>query len=430
MNGKKTERQRLQHVSQVSSLLEFLDPSGTDILILGEDEGDAPWLHWAKPACDEKLKASGTIISYLTSLEKFYLFVTNPRYTRSMPPLHPSYVDCFKHTLPGLKGWRALVDATTQDDQHRRNLQERKETITPEELKDLQESEPYRNGLNAIQKAELGKDLSVLEFPKARDLLLVKLILTLGPRPGPLENVILEDWQNAEVCDGVKVLLVPKHKRSRTGPAPLACDADLQRLMEIYLQKIRPKFVAEERIKNIFVKNDGFPSGTIGGRFTAFWEKTGTIGRRFTAFWEKTGIREVSTSQTTLRKMYTTHTKKHAPEESGNIQKVLCHGEKSSRNCYLRDDLTVATAEAVNTLRAVTSIPLPKTMTSSRILPSTSSQSTSIPAATQSPLSFYPPLVSQDREKKKKSKERRKKEEKRREKRRKDKKREEKTRRE
>ena len=156
----------------------------------------------------------------------------------------------------------------------------------------------------------------MLEFPKARDLLLVKLILTLGPRPGPLENVILEDWQNAEVCDGVKVLLVPKHKRSRTGPAPLACNADLQRLMEIYLQKIRPKFVAEERIKNIFVKNDGFPSGTIG--------------RQFTAFWEKTGIREVSTSQTTLQKMYTTHTKKHAPEESGNIQKVLCHGKKLS----------------------------------------------------------------------------------------------------
>ena len=128
-------------------------------------------------------------------------------------------------------------------------------------------------------------------------------------------------------------------------------------------------------------KNDGFPF------------ERGTAGRRFTAFWEKTGIREVSTSQTTIQKMYTTHTKKHAPEESGNIQKVLWHGEKSSRNCYLRDDLTVATAEAINTLRAVTSIPLPKTMTSSRILPSTSSQSTSIPPATQSasPASLTPP---------------------------------------
>ena len=297
VNGKKTERQRLQHVSQVSSLLEFLDPSGTDILILGEDEGDAPWLRWAKPACDNKLKASGTIISYLTSLEKFYVFVTNPRYTKSMPPLHPSYVDCFKNTLPGLKGWRVLMDATTQDDQHRRNLRERKEIITPEELNDLQESEPYKNGLNAIQKASLGKDLTVMEFAKARDLLLVKLILTLGPRPRPLENVILEDWENAEVCDGVKVLLVPKHKRSRTGLAPLACDADLQRLMETYIQKIRPNFVADESIKQIFLKNDGFPF------------ERGTIGRRFTAFWEKMGIREVSTSQTTLRKMYTTHTK-------------------------------------------------------------------------------------------------------------------------
>ena len=217
------------------------------------------------------------------------------------------------------------------------------------------------------------------EFSQARDLLLVKLTLLTGP----MENVILKDWQTAEVCDGVKVLLVPKHKQSRSGPAPLACDPDLQRLMEIYLEKVRLHFFAEERIRNVFVKNDGFPF------------ERGTIGRRFTVFWEKTGIREVRTSQTILRKMYTTHTNKHVPKESGNIQKVLCHGEKSSRNCYLRDDLTVATAEAVNTLKAVTTIPLPKTLMTSKILAtsSNSSQSTPIPAATPSasPASLTPP---------------------------------------
>ena len=93
--------------------------------------------------------------------------------------------------------------------------------------------------------------------------------------------------------------------------------------------------------------------------------------------------------------MYTTHTKKHVPEESGNIQKVLCHSEKSLCNCYLKDDLTVATAEAVNTLKAVTTIPLPKTLTSSKILPtsSTLSQSTAMLAATPSasPASLTPP---------------------------------------
>ena len=135
------------------------------------------------------------------------------------------------------------MDATTQVDQHSRNLRERKEIITPEELKDLHESGPYRNGLNAIEKAELGKALTVSEFSQARDLLLVKLTLLTGPRPGPLENVILKDWQTAEVCDGVKVLLVPKHKRSRSGPAPLACDADLQCLMEISLEKVRFHFL-------------------------------------------------------------------------------------------------------------------------------------------------------------------------------------------
>ena len=45
VSSRKSDRQLLQHVSQVAHLLEFLDPSGQDILALGEDEGDEPYLH-------------------------------------------------------------------------------------------------------------------------------------------------------------------------------------------------------------------------------------------------------------------------------------------------------------------------------------------------------------------------------------------------
>lgn len=208
-----------------------------------------------------------------------------------------------------------------------------------EQLEALHLSEPYWNGINAINKAEVGKALSLTEFSQTRDLLLVKFTPLVDTKPGPLENVILEDWATSEQSNSVRVLLVPKHKRSKTGPALLSCNAELQQLMEIYLRHIRPKFLAHDEIKHILVKNDGKP-----------------FKKRFMSFWQKTGLTGVSTSKTSLRKMYTTYTNRHMPEEVGKIQRVLCYGEKSSCNCYLRDNMTVEKASAVNVIKTVTSL--------------------------------------------------------------------------
>lgn len=116
-------------------------------------------------------------------------------------------------------------------------------------------------------------------------------------------------------------------------------DKELQDLMDIYMKKkIRPQ-VAQEGVDKLFVKIDGY----------AF--KRNTIGRRFHSFWEKSGVRTVKrTTQTAVRK-----TKTHAPEEASRIQKVLSHSERSSRNCYLRQDLTEEASLAKDAIKRVTS---------------------------------------------------------------------------
>ena len=76
--GNKKDSIRLQHASQVQILLEFIDPGGDDITCLAEDKGDAVWQRWVRPTLNSKSKNPGTIISYLTSFEKFLKFVTNP----------------------------------------------------------------------------------------------------------------------------------------------------------------------------------------------------------------------------------------------------------------------------------------------------------------------------------------------------------------
>jgi len=75
--GYKKLQNWLQHVSQVHNILEALDPNGDDITILGNDFGDIVWTKWVHPHLQNNTKAPGTITSYLTSLEKFYMLVTS-----------------------------------------------------------------------------------------------------------------------------------------------------------------------------------------------------------------------------------------------------------------------------------------------------------------------------------------------------------------
>ena len=75
--GYKKDALKLQHVGQVKLLLEALDKDGDDITVLGEEQGHAVWSRWVDPQLQSGKKAPGTIISYLTSLEKFLRFITS-----------------------------------------------------------------------------------------------------------------------------------------------------------------------------------------------------------------------------------------------------------------------------------------------------------------------------------------------------------------
>lgn len=153
------------------------------------------------------------------------MLVTSNRYNRKdMPPLHGNYLNIFKETISTLKGWRATVDNETQHTQHRGFLKECYTILTTADIMELEGSKPYRAGIKALNEAKAGKKLSLQEFTDARDLLLVKLALLMGSRPGPLENALLEDYYGAKEKDGNRIMLIPKHKRSKAGPVALGMD--------------------------------------------------------------------------------------------------------------------------------------------------------------------------------------------------------------
>ena len=133
--GYKKESTRAQHTRQVVMQLDILDPDGGDITSIARDNGDAVWIRWVQPALENKSKASGTIISYLTSLEKFLTYVTSTKYDASlMPPLHSDYKQAFADVIPVLKGCRSTVDNATQPQQLQRHIDKADKLLTPEDI--------------------------------------------------------------------------------------------------------------------------------------------------------------------------------------------------------------------------------------------------------------------------------------------------------
>ena len=227
-------------------LLEYLDPKGDDISCLAQNEGDAVWKRWVKPTLNSESKA-GTVISYMTMFEKILSFVTNPCYNHCGPPLHPSYIDTCREVLPEINGWRSTVDSHTQAEQNQRFMDESDTLITPAEKAELKTTEPYVEGLKVLNKADQGKVLSFQEYLDAKDLLITIFSIDNATRPGPLNNATLKDYETPSTEQGNRIMLVARHKRSKEGPAILGMTPELQRLMEIYVQKVRPQFAPHLR---------------------------------------------------------------------------------------------------------------------------------------------------------------------------------------
>ena len=63
-------------------------------------------------------------------------------------------------------------------------------------------------------------------------MLITRLSIDSGTRPGPLNNATVHDYESAASEDGIKVMLVAKHKHAKDGPAIVPIQPDLLEHME------------------------------------------------------------------------------------------------------------------------------------------------------------------------------------------------------
>lgn len=177
-------------------------------------------------------------------------------------------------------------------------------------------------------------------------MIIARFAIDSATRPGPLNNATLADYEAGEAFEGVKVMLVTKHKGAKDGPTILPMMADLQQHLETYVKLIRPVFDANDKQK-LFVTTDGkgFRESTIGRRLSSICEKAGLcLGDRF--------------AHVDMRKLVSTKCMELAsPEEAALIRRVIAHSKITAERCYVRINLTKLGAKAAKVIARVTSNP-------------------------------------------------------------------------
>ena len=285
-----------QHNRQIHLMLQQIDPDYDSLDCLVHQQASAVW-KWAKPLLDSKQKRPGTIISYLTSLEKFYKFARDKQYDNddnfilSSPTLEQIIRNSEQMTSR-----RAVVRKNYNTKERHRRLKEMKTRITVEDVADIDSTEPATRALGLLKEAPKRK-ISPQEFCVVRDYLVASLELQNGQRPGPLETLTMQDYEDRETdqATGTVTVHAPCHKRSIGGPAPIAMSRSLAKKVSIYVEHVRSIFPSPDDRLFLTDSDKAFSDGTIGRRIAEFWHKTG----------KRSDIRMTSTH---LRKMAATTT--------------------------------------------------------------------------------------------------------------------------
>ena len=201
--------------------------------------------------------------------------------------------------------------------------------LTTPEVNEIMASAPAQEGQKALVEAEKCTDtsqLTVSQYAAARDFIIMAITRNCGTRPGALETVTLGQWRAArwDNDETSKVILVTSHKREVEAPAPIPCNREIVRWIEVFVAKLRPLLADDSSNSGkLFLKSDGAPY------------PKGTISRCITAFVLKSGVRaDRPISATDFRKWLVTAMK--AKKRAGLsidedlLRRLMCHSEQTA----------------------------------------------------------------------------------------------------
>ena len=281
-------------------ILEILDKDGDDLdCLIWRDSLDI-WDVFAGPRLKNKELKGETLKVYLRSLKYFSKFVDKNLF--------------FNKDLLSEEKRAAIIKLQTHTTIHRhtatqsttRKVEEAYAKMTPENLRDFQNSEAAKKAVKLLGEAINYRLLTKNEVLAVRDYLLVTTLCENALRSGPLETAKVQHFHKAAFTESTQkwTLLVDEHKTTRhQGPAEMVMDNHLYGYIKLYVEYTCPQFVAPG-VQELFIKDNG----------RAF--RKGTIDRRVRETFQAAGVRlDISVSATNIRKLYSSAMQELSPKK-------------------------------------------------------------------------------------------------------------------
>ena len=322
-----SEKNAKQHTRQVMILFDAADPSSDSLEQLPAEKGKRIWAY-VKPLLDSKEKRPGTMVAYLTSIQKFFEFVVDEQLDidSTLPKVADNALVNMQRCIKKLPSWRAVVRKMYKADEWRRDLQAMRTRVTTDDVKDINVTEPAMKAISLLHQANK-RELNSPEYCLVRDFILASIGLQNCQRPGAMEGLTMGDFNCAEFDDETNTYTIyaPQHKRSTAGPAPLTMTVSLYNKLATFVTDVRSTLDVES--EKLFLTQEG----------KEFSE--GTIGRRITNFWKKTGVRpDINMTSTKVRQMGTNTTLKNSDQHKRLVHRHMTHCEPIANRFYFKPD--------------------------------------------------------------------------------------------
>ena len=113
-----------------------------------------------------------------------------------------------------------------------------------EDVKAFRGSKNVQKGEDLFENAARGLPMTLDDVCDARNYLITMITLKTGTRPGALENVTLSHYEKRETDPktGNSVILVPRHKRQKDGPAVLCLGKKMSLWMHTHVTTIHQQY--------------------------------------------------------------------------------------------------------------------------------------------------------------------------------------------
>ena len=300
--GRKDPKLSKQHASQLSRILEIIDPTKNLRSLFRKSLLRDIFLKHA-----ETKYTADTIKVYLLSLRHFCSYVTSEK---------PECVDVDPALVSQIAEKARLWSMSSKKYNKRRHLEKMNKDlnnlVTPDMINGFERSESARSVVGYIEKLTGAHSLVVNQavYTLIRDFLLLEIAIANAHRSGMLANMTVGEFKAAKEKQDTIFISVKKHKTADThGPARVVLSPTLFSYLQVYFNEVRSRVLDSTSNENesdeayVFLSWNGakMESGQICTAINAALEKGGMQGHILSTLFRKSAVTNVHARHNELR---------------------------------------------------------------------------------------------------------------------------------